>query len=236
VRAALRGPTTGRAPESGPWADEIELLLAERDRSRSLDVDVELPTHLSASRLVRLAEDPLALAADLRRPMPRPPAPEARRGTAFHAWVEQRFGVTAMVDVLELPGAADEGPASDDRLPELQDNFLASEWAARTPVAIEVAIETPVAGTVLRGRIDAVFPTADGGWDVVDWKTGSEPHGPAATARAVQLAAYRLAWARLQGVPVERVGAAFFYAASGRTVRPVDLLDETALSRLLTGE
>jgi DNA helicase-2/ATP-dependent DNA helicase PcrA len=236
VRAALAAPSRPAPTVEGGWAEEIELLLAERDRSRSLDLAVELPTHLSASRLVRLAEDPLALASDLRRPMPRPPAPEARRGTAFHAWVEQRFGVTAMVDVLELPGAADEGPASDDRLPELQANFLASEWAERTPTAIEVAIETPVAGTVVRGRIDAVFPTTDGGWDVVDWKTGSEPHGPAATARAVQLAAYRLAWARLQGVAVERVGAAFFYAASGRTVRPVDLLDEAALRSLLSGD
>ncbi len=217
------------------WAAEIEVLLAERDRSHSLELEVQLPTHLSASRLVRLAEDPVALAGDLRRPMPRPPAPEARRGTAFHAWVEQRFGVTAMVDVLELPGAADEGPAQDERLPELQANFLASEWADRVPSAIEVAIETPVAGTVLRGRIDAVFPAGEGRWDVVDWKTGSEPHGRAATARAVQLAAYRLAWARLQAVPVEQVGAAFFYAATGRTVRPVDLLDEAALTALLTG-
>jgi DNA helicase-2/ATP-dependent DNA helicase PcrA len=241
VRAAMTaGANTAGAPtdqrEPSPWDEEIGVLLAERDRTHSLDLAVELPTHLSASRLVRLAEDPLGLAADLRRPMPRPPAPEARRGTAFHAWVEQRFGVTAMVDVLELPGAADEGPAQDERLPELQANFLASEWTDRSPTAIEVSIETPVAGTVLRGRIDAVFPSGDGRWDVVDWKTGAEPHGAAATARAVQLAAYRLAWARLMGVPVDRVGAAFFYAATGRTVRPVDLLDEEALTALLTGD
>ena len=190
-------------------------------------MDVELPTHLSASRLVRLAEDPLALAADLRRPMPRPPAPEARRGTAFHAWVEQRFGATAMVDVLELPGAADEGPASDDRLPELQANFLASEWADRMPTAIEVAIETPVdghgaarAGSTRSSRRPTAAGTSSTG------RPAPSRTAPAATARAVQLAAYRLAWARLQGVPVERVGAAFFYAATGRTVRPVDLLDD----------
>jgi DNA helicase II / ATP-dependent DNA helicase PcrA len=232
---AVSRDRVGLGGEAGRWALEIELLLAERTRGRSLEVDVELPTHLSASRLVRLAEDPLALAADLRRPMPRPPAPEARRGTAFHAWVEQLYGAAAIVDVLELPGAADEGPAEDSRLPELQANFRASEWADRIPTAIEVSIETPVAGTVLRGRIDAVFPSEGGGWDVVDWKTGSEPSGSAAQARAVQLAAYRLAWARLQGVPVERVGAAFFYAATGHTVRPVDLLDEDSLRALVTG-
>jgi len=221
------------------WTAEIQVLLAERDRARRAEVDVLLPTHLSASRLVRLAEDPQALAIDLRRPMPQPPAPEARRGTAFHAWVERRFGAAAIVDVLELPGAADEGPADDELLPALQANFLASEWAERVPAAIEVAIETPVAGTVVRGRIDAVFPVGDGSppqrWDVVDWKTGAEPREAAASARAVQLAAYRLAWARLQDVPVENVGAAFFYAATGRTVRPVDLLDEAALERLVTG-
>jgi DNA helicase-2/ATP-dependent DNA helicase PcrA len=250
VRAARAGPADDQAvvptdeqaePLTGEpaiWMAEIQVLLAERDRARSAVVDVLLPTHLSASRLVRLAEDPQALAVDLRRPMPQPPAPEARRGTAFHAWVERRFGAAAIVDVLELPGAADEGPADDELLPELQANFLASEWAERVPAAIEVAIETPVGGTVVRGRIDAVFPVGDGTqrrWDVVDWKTGPEPHGVAASARAVQLAAYRLAWARLQDVPVENVGAAFFYAATGRTVRPVDLLDETALERLVTG-
>ncbi len=32
-------------------------------------------------------------------------------------------------------------------------------------------------------------------------------------------------------VPVDRVGAAFFYAATGRTVRPVDLLDEAGADR-----
>ena len=188
---------------------------------------------------MRLAEDPLALAADLRRPMPRPPAPEARRGTAFHAWVERRFGAAAMVDVLELPGAADEGPAEDERLPELQDNFLASEWADRVPTDIEVAIETPVAGTVVRGRIDAVFPAdADERRAALGCRR-LEDRGRAARcaaqARAVQLAAYRLAWARLQEVPVEQVGAAFFYAATGTTVRPVDLLDEAALAALVTG-
>jgi DNA helicase II / ATP-dependent DNA helicase PcrA len=235
ANGATAEPLTG---EPSTWAEEIAILLAERDRARSAEVAVVLPTHLSASRLVRLAEDPQALAVDLRRPMPQPPAPEARRGTAFHAWVEQRFGAAAMVDVMELPGAADEGPADDDRLPELQANFLASEWAERVPSAVEVAIETPIAGTVVRGRIDAVFPVGAGyaqRWDVVDWKTGAEPHGAAAEARAVQLAAYRLAWARLQDVPVDNVGAAFFYAATGRTVRPVDLLDEAALERLVTG-
>jgi DNA helicase-2/ATP-dependent DNA helicase PcrA len=54
-------------------------------------------------------------------------------------------------------------------------------------------------------------------------------------AVAVQLAAYRLAWAALTGVPPERVGAAFFYVRDGVTVRPADLLDEAGLVALIGG-
>jgi DNA helicase-2/ATP-dependent DNA helicase PcrA len=164
--------------------------------------------------------------------MPEQPSPQARRGSAFHAWLERRFGSAALVDIDDLPGAGDD--AEDVKLEALQANFLGSEWAERTAEAVEVAIETPVAGVVLRGRIDAVFARPNGGWDVVDWKTGRPPGRDQAGSLAVQLAVYRLAWARLQGVPVDQVSAAFFYASTGQTVRPVDLLDEPALTTLLT--
>jgi DNA helicase-2/ATP-dependent DNA helicase PcrA len=39
----------------------------------------------------------------------------------------------------------------------------------------------------------------------------------------VQLAVYRLAWARLKDVPLEEVRAAFFYVADNEVVRPHDL-------------
>ena len=193
-----------------------------------------LPAHLSASRLVDLAADPAALAAHLRRPMPTEPRPETRRGTAFHRWLERRFRASALVDVTTLPGAGDDAAAPDSQLAQLQAVFEASEWADRLPVAVEVDLESPVAGTVLRGRVDAVFETADGGWEVVDWKTGAPPSGVRARAAAVQLAVYRLAWSRLQGVPVEQVSAAFFYAATGQTVRPTTTLDEAGLEALVT--
>jgi len=214
------------------WAREVEVLLAERDAARVARAEVELPAHLSASRIVALAADPVALAARLRRPLPEPPSPHARRGSSFHTWLERRFAAAALVDVDELPGAADDD-LPEDGLERLQEAFLASEWAHRIPEAVEVSVETPVAGLVVRGRIDAVFRGPGGRWDVVDWKTGAPPSGAETGARAVQLAVYRLAWARLQGVPVDRVGAAFFYAARGRTVRPVDLLDEAGLERLV---
>ncbi len=233
------------------WADEVEALLAERDAGRSGRREVALPRHLSASSLVALAEDPQRLADRLRRPMPQPPSPATRRGSSFHTWLEQRFAAAALVDVDELPGAADDeiGSAPEQvALDDLQRAFLASPWADLTPSAVEVAVETPVAGVMVRGRIDAVFrldegerpgtdraDTGGGRWDVVDWKTGSPPTDPEqARARAVQLAVYRLAWSTLAEVPLDDVGAAFFYAATGETVRPVDLMDEQGLADLIT--
>ena len=72
-----------------------------------------MPRHLSASKVVALARDREAFALQLRRPMPAPPAVAARRGTAFHAWVEQHFAQAAMVDLFDLPGSADEDPGDD---------------------------------------------------------------------------------------------------------------------------
>jgi DNA helicase-2/ATP-dependent DNA helicase PcrA len=183
---------------------------------------------------VELAADPAALAAQLRRPMPVEPRPQTRRGTAFHAWLERRFRADTLVDLVDLPGAGDDDAAPDSELTRLQEVFLASEWAERMPEKVEVDLETPVAGVVLRGRVDAVFRRADGGYDVVDWKTGQPPTGERARAAAVQLAVYRLAWARLQNVPIEQVGAAFFYASTGDTVRPADTLDEQGLEALVS--
>jgi DNA helicase-2/ATP-dependent DNA helicase PcrA len=213
------------------------LLLAERERRahREGPVPVALPGHLSVSQLVALRRDPQALARALRRPLPARPDPYARRGTAFHAWLEQRFGAERLLDVDALPGAADEDAAPDEALAELQERFLASEWADRTPVEVEVPFATVIGGVVVRGRMDAVFEDRGGLFDVVDWKTGRQPGGAEASAAAVQLAAYRLAWAALAGVPVERVRAAFHYVRDGVTVRPADLLDADDLAALITG-
>ncbi|ODB81163.1 MULTISPECIES: ATP-dependent helicase [Micromonospora] len=236
-REAALLATTGAAEDAevARWRREAELLLAERaELARQAEaVEVELPGHLSVTQLVALRRDPEALARTLRRPMPTEPTPYARRGTAFHAWLEQRFGADRLLDVDELPGAADEDAAPDEALVELQERFLASEWADRVPVEVEVPFATVVAGVVIRGRMDAVFARPGGRYDVVDWKTGRQPTGREADAAAVQLAVYRLAWAELAGVPVERVGAAFHYVRDSVTVRPADLLDADGLADLV---
>ena len=245
VRAARRrrrgSPDTApdTAPDPEGWAADIEVLLAERAAARHRHSRVLLPPQLSVSQLVDLAADPDALARRLRRPVPRPPDPRARRGTEFHAWLERWFSATELLEFDELPGAADEeaadaaDPAGAADVAELRERFTASRWATRTPVAVEVPFETEVAGTLVRGRIDAVFADADGGATVVDWKTGALPRGDALPALAVQLAAYRLAWSALSGLPVERVRAALHYVRHDRTIAPADLLDAAGLRALV---
>ena len=225
----------GGDPLVEQWVRDADLLLRERARQSSPTVDVPLPSHLSVSALVTLRRDPAELARRLRRPMPAAPAPQARRGTAFHAWLEERFGAAKLVDLDELPGSGDEFAAPDGALAALQEAFLASEWADRQPAEVEVPFETPLGPLTLRGRIDAVFADGAGGFEVIDSKTGPPPSGAELAAAAVQLAAYRIGWSRLAGVPVERVSAGFHHVAADVTLRPVDLLDETGLLNLVIG-
>jgi len=215
----------------------VELLLRHRaaERSGGQAAEVELPAHLTVSALVSLARDPAALARQIRRPLPRPPAPHSRRGTAFHAWLERRFGQQSLVDPDELPGAADDTAVGDADLEELQRRFEQSAWADRIPLDVEVSFETIIGDRLVRGRMDAVFhDPEDDVYDVVDWKTGQPPATPREyRAVAVQLAAYRVAWSRIVGVPLDRVRAAFHYVRHDRTVRPADLLDADGLAALV---
>ena len=121
---------------------------------------------------------PAELAQQVRRPMPRPPAPQAQRGTEFHRWLEQRFGPQPLIDPDDLLGAedADAELDGDEDLAALRESFEAGEWARRWPYEVEVPFETLIGDRLIRGRIDAVFADAPGGgFDVVDWKTGRPP-------------------------------------------------------------
>ena len=97
------------------WDRDAGLLLAERAQRRGDGAtQVALPARLSVSSLVSLARDPAELARQVRRPMPRPPARQARRGTAFHQWLEQRYGQQMLIDDSDLFGP---DPSTDDETP-----------------------------------------------------------------------------------------------------------------------
>lgn len=212
---------------------ETELVLARHTHPDSR-IEVELPRHISASMLVDLKADADGVVRQLRRPVPRKPGLAARKGTAFHAWIEDFYGDAGQLDIPGFPEASDSFVDQTYGLDEMIATFKGSEWAGRSPEAVEVPIETQLDGIVVRGRIDAVFRDDDGGWDLVDWKTGRAPAAEQLAVRAVQLGVYRLAWSRLANVPLDRVRAAFYYVADNLTVRPHDLADEVALEIILT--
>ncbi len=215
--------------EVDSWDAEIDHLLAEARRERADVVPVVLPSSLSATAVARLRDDADAFARELARPMPRPPSPAARFGSRFHAWVETRFGQQALLDTDELSDRGDADVADDAELAELVGLFEKGEFADRAPFAVEAPFALVLAGQVVRGRIDAVYDdgTDGDGFLVVDWKTNRQQD-----ADPLQLSLYRLAWAELRGVPVERVRAGFYYVRDQRLVEP-PLLDRPELERIV---
>ena len=224
------------ADVSGSWGEDARAIIAEFQEARHGSQTVVLPPRISTSALVALHADPVALAENIRRPMPRAIDEYSHRGTAFHEWIERHFNAKVLFDDEDFDSLT---PFEEDQtLEDLKNKWLASEWANLSPYDVEVPFETEIAGTLVRGRIDAVYKIEKQGSDkdettfmVVDWKTGSQQLGKSA---AVQLAVYRLAWAKLAGVAVESVSAAFHYVPTGVTDRRADLMSEAELIQLLS--
>lgn len=237
VEAVIRDPVPTPAPNSLEQVSlvaDMEMLLKEfANRERGNEQIVLLPPRLSVSTLIELHEDPEKLAQRIRRPIPSEPNPMARRGTEFHRWLETLFGSAALIDMDELPGSADAQDSDEGDLKALQSAWNSSTWSQRSPIEVEVPFETQVDSILLRGRIDAIYQNADGTFEVVDWKTGSPKEGKAAELAALQLAAYRLAWAMIKGVDPSQVSAAFHYVRANLTVRPADLKSNEELTALI---
>ena len=234
VTAARAGELETPATDDGHgWVADVDALLAERERAGQPEVP-PLPARVSVSAMVELGRDPDAAARRLHRRLPRPPAAHALLGTVFHEWVQRYYQAEKLFDLDDLPGAVDSDRHDRGELEDLQSAFAVSEWAARTPIDVEVPFDMMLGGRVVRGRIDAVFADVDGGVTVLDWKTGDPPSTPEELQHnAVQLAVYRLAWARLHGRPLSSVRAAFHYVRSGRTIMPQVWPDADELAALL---
>jgi DNA helicase-2/ATP-dependent DNA helicase PcrA len=122
----------------------------------------------------------------------------------------------------------------DAPLDKLQAAWLASNWANLQPIDVEVGFETMIDATLIRGRIDAVYKVEDDHYEVVDWKTGKVKSGDDLQSASIQLAMYRLAYAKLKNVPIENISAAFHYVIDNQTVKPADILDEQGLINLVS--
>lgn len=214
--------------EISSWIDDAQALIKESEEDRSGGLEIPLPPRMSTSTLVALHKDPAELALVIRRPMPRPQDQYSRRGTAFHLWIEHHFNAGTLFDDEDFDFLDPLEP--DQTLESLKNTWLGSEWADRIPAAVEVPFEAVIGGVLIRGRIDAVYEI-NGRYEVIDWKTGSTILG---ASSAVQLAVYRLAWAKLKGIDPALVSAAFHYVPTSKTDRPADLMSEAQLISLVS--
>jgi DNA helicase-2/ATP-dependent DNA helicase PcrA len=140
-------------------------------------------------------------------------------GTQIHAWIErQSSGQASLLELEEAPDlTAEELAGEPGKIDRLQKAFQDSRFAQAPPLFAERPFLLYVEGFVVGGRIDAIFGTPDGPWEVVDYKTGKRP--PEADPLAwLQLDLYALACMEIWSKRPEELTLTYFYLASGDAV------------------
>ncbi len=220
------------AAEIAALAQMALALQAERTQQAE---EFPLPSRLSATGLVQLAEDPQRYRRELRRPMPQGPSHAAGLGTAFHAWVENFYGQAALSDLDDDPNTVTLPAYLHEQLDELCRRFEHSRFAALEPAAVEQSFELTLTGAdghtvTVPGKIDAIF-AIDGGYYVVDWKTGRSPRSEDELAdRAIQLAIYRMAVQKMPAfAAAERIECGFYFLGDDQEITVPHIMSESEL-------
>ncbi|WP_309621138.1 ATP-dependent DNA helicase [Salinibacterium sp.] len=233
--------TMDEARPAGIWQRDLDLLLAERKAAALASGVVPLPERIPASRFKDFVTDPEGVARALRRPMPEKPYRATRLGTRFHSWVEARYGASSPAELVDAAsGELDFEQQGDDldlvELERLKGIFERSRWAGLSPVDVEIEIHLPFDNRIIICKIDAVYSVGRddvvGGerFEIVDWKTGKAPSGAKdLQQKQLQLALYRLAYARFKGIDITRINAVFYYVSDDAIIRPERLFDESEL-------
>ncbi|MGI9021752.1 MAG: UvrD-helicase domain-containing protein, partial [Acidimicrobiales bacterium] len=146
------------------------------------------PSAVSVTDLVTFARCPKQFFWTVVRPLPRRSSNAARLGIEVHRWIELREQrQLSLIEPHEsAPAAAwgsrsGAGRAAADRAENLKASFLAGPWADLHPTRVEAPFVLALGQHVVRGRIDAVYER-DGRIELVDFKTGRQPPGPAGPA------------------------------------------------------
>ena len=207
------------------FRSQVEMLAAAGGAERS---EVVRPNIVSATDFAKVAAGRMSI-EDLTRTRLEKPTDQRYLGTEIHRLIEERSFesaegedpgafFTTFPDETELdePAEPEERAALEAKLSHWDSLGYGDRVLARLPSG-QPMVELPFAlrrdGTIIRGRIDAVFETGDGGLEIVDWKSGQrfEVDGPdqlgiyAAAIDAIGLvpegAEVRLTYAFLDGEP-----------------------------------
>jgi DNA helicase II / ATP-dependent DNA helicase PcrA len=160
------------------------------------------------------------------RPMPRQASEASVIGTRVHSWIESHGERLRLQERQPSLFATEEepepSPTGADRLTTsvdvrtsaidgFQRSFLRSRFGSLAPLHVELPILLDADGLLVRGRVDAVYPTEiDNTVHVVDYKTGRHPL-PNDPGAQVQLDLYGLAAHRQLGVAHSNISVAGLY-------------------------
>jgi DNA helicase-2/ATP-dependent DNA helicase PcrA len=179
----------------------------------------KVPDIISATAYVALENGDLE-AWNLIRPLPSRPTYARRLGTEVHRIIEERNrGISPFADETELdepsaippPSTPGEPSKIDQMIARFEELGYADRKIATLPSG-EPMIELPFVmktetGQIIRGRIDAVYETEEGGLEIVDWKTGGSPASRGEAAD--QVTVYQAALGRVSNPPPSRIAVTY---------------------------
>jgi DNA helicase-2/ATP-dependent DNA helicase PcrA len=221
---SLEGEDRGTFERAAAERRQLASHLRDREAVEGGPGIERVPQTVGASAVITYAQCPKRFYWSSVRPLPRFSGPAARIGTEIHAWIERRArGQGQLLEMDDRPDLTDEELAGDPgRVERLRDAFMTSRFADVSPLFAERAFLLRLGDSSVGGRIDAIFGTVDGPWEVVDWKTGRKPSAADPTA-GLQLDIYGLAAVEIWGKASADVTLTYFYLASGEEVtRPMD--------------
>ena len=223
-------------PDAAKVDEEIDLLINDQIESVSRSRQAKLPVRIPASRFKEFLYETSEVAELYRRPVPREPFSATMAGTLFHTWVEEHFGMTGSGDeldsALEVEVVA-ENPDFD--IEDLKETFFASRFASMKVADIECEIHVTIGTNTFICKIDAVFETEDG-YEIVDWKTGVSPQDQEDIAqKALQLALYRMAYARFKKVEPSAIKVCLYYVNENIEINPEAVKSEDELIEMWNG-
>jgi ATP-dependent DNA helicase UvrD/PcrA len=211
-------------------AGELSTLAAHlADRESAGPAAPSPPMTIAVGGLVEYARCPKRFYWSSVRPLPRFSGPAARIGTQVHAWIERRSsGQGSLLELEEAPDFTSEELAGEPgKMERLQRTFSESRFATAPPLFAERPFLLYVEGFVVGGRVDAIFGTPGGPWEIVDYKTGRRPPEEDPLA-GLQLDLYALACTEVWRKRAEDLTLTYFYLAKGEEVsRPAGDPDET---------
>ena len=143
---------------------------------------------------------------------------------------------------------AAENAMENNALFDWQQRLATSAWAQRKPAWAErqIVVNVPQLGTIVNGKLDAVFFGGLDGVDrskqytIVDWKTGKKPREKEEIQKKLaQLDMYRILLSAMEGVPLTAIDACLYYLSEpiegDRQLNAADKTEEEILAELSYG-